>query len=77
MSLEVGPLRADDAKPLARRSFHHPPSLDVSDSLGAKCLQPPDLGLDVVRLDVDVNSALMIDRLHQYLDRVVGGRESR
>ncbi len=63
--LEIGPLRADDAKSLTRRRLHDPPSADFGNPLGTELLKSIGLRLDIVGLDVKVNSALVWHSLHE------------
>src|SRR5688572_31669972 len=55
-------LRPDDAKALTGRRLHDHPGLDFLHALRAELLEPLDLSLDVVRLDVEMDAAFMIDR---------------
>src|SRR5262245_15998874 len=68
--LEVRTLRPYDAKPLARRRFHDPPSLCLCNSLGAKSFESTCLGLNVVGFDVEMHPALMSHRLNKDLHLV-------
>src|SRR5688500_9843266 len=67
VGLESIPLHLDDAEALPCRSFHHPPALHLRDATGTKLLESRDLGREIIRLDVDVHPARVIDGLHQYL----------
>jgi alpha-tubulin suppressor-like RCC1 family protein len=56
-------LRADDAEALPCGGLHDLPALHSLDALGAEHLEPGDLGLDVVGLDVEVDAAGVRDGL--------------
>jgi hypothetical protein len=43
----------------------------------AQRLEPLHLGLDVVRLDVDVHAARMLDLLHEHFDLALGHLQRR
>jgi hypothetical protein len=48
-----------------RRRFHNPPALYETYPLRAQCLETPDFRIQIVRLNVEVNAARMIDLLHE------------
>src|SRR5262245_48115355 len=64
----------DDAEALTRRRLHHHPVAHRFNALGAEPFQPPDLGLDIVGLDVDVDAARVLDRLNLDVEAVVRAR---
>jgi hypothetical protein len=45
------------------------------DALRAQRLESPDLGIDVVRLDVNVHAARVVDDLDEHLDVVLRSDE--
>jgi MFS transporter, DHA1 family, multidrug resistance protein len=63
---ERSSLRADDAEALAGGRLEHPPRLDLLHPLRSERLEPADLGLDVVRLDVQVDAARVTDPLEDH-----------
>ena len=56
-------LHPDDAEALAGRRPHDDPALQRLVDGGAELLEPLHLGGDIVRLDVDVHAAFVIDTL--------------
>src|SRR5205085_12179833 len=58
-------LRIDHAEALPGGRLHYPPALDESDPPGAQSLQPLHFGFQVIRLDVEMHAAGMIDLLDQ------------
>ena len=60
-------LWADHAEALPRRCFHHPPRPDLGHPLRPQRLEPGDLGVDVVGLDVEVDPTLVIHLLDEAL----------
>src|SRR5438874_9055966 len=60
-----------NAEALAGRRFHHHPTLEVIHHLGSQLCQARHFGSDVVRLDVYVDPALVLDALDLH-DRLVG-----
>src|SRR5438874_4370404 len=68
---ESGTLDAHHAEALAGWRLHHHPAWWPVDDGRAKLLQPCDLGWNVVRLDVDVDPALMGHALNLH-DGLVG-----
>src|SRR6266852_1802063 len=65
VTFERATLRIDHAESLAGRSFHHPPTLDELDPLGAERFKSLHLRLQVIRLDVQVDTAWMTYLLNQ------------
>src|SRR3954471_23082101 len=63
--VERSALRTDDAEALSGRRFHHPPALEELDAPCTERLQPAHLGLLVVRLDVEVDAAVVIHGLDE------------
>src|SRR6266851_392101 len=70
VTFERATLRIDHAESLAGGSFHHPPALDESDPPGAERFKSLHLRLQVIRLDVQVDTARMTYFLNQN-DRLV------
>src|SRR2546429_1270968 len=60
---ETRTLHRNDAEALAGRSLHHHPTLEAFHHLGSQLSQARHFGSDVVRLDVDVDPALVLDAL--------------
>jgi hypothetical protein len=73
--LEIVPLRSNDTEALPGRRFHHAPRSDRPDSLRAQAFQPPNLRLDIVGFDIEVNAAGMVDSLYFDLQAVWPGIE--
>src|SRR6476661_1519502 len=70
--LEPLPLHAHDTETLAGRRAHHHPSLEPFVDGRAELLEPRNLRGDIVGLDVEMDSALMLDALD--LDADLAGR---
>src|SRR5688572_23179050 len=73
--LEPAVLWPHHAEPLARRRFHHDPGLHLADPPGAELLEALHFGLDVVRLDVEVDAAVVIHGLHLDVQALAGHLE--
>src|SRR5690606_24516388 len=76
-AVEVRPERlallAHHAEAVAAGGFHHPPALAELDLLRAELFQARDFGFDVVRLDVQVDAAVVADLLQQQDRLVIAG----
>src|SRR6476620_11369868 len=66
--LEPLPLHAHDTEALAGRRAHHHPPLEPFVDGRAELLKPRDLRGDIVRLDVEMDSTLMVDALDLHAD---------
>ena len=64
---EVRRLGWHHAERLAGRVLHDPPALLEPDSSSNELLEPHNLRLDVVGLDVEVCPSMAVDRLHEHL----------
>src|SRR5579872_6504843 len=73
---ELRTLCPHDAEALPGGRFHHPPALDLGDPLGAQLLQPRDLGIDIVGLDVEMDPARMVHLLDLDIEFVGAGVEN-
>src|SRR5260221_1166293 len=68
--VEPCPLYANDAKALSARCAHDDPPFQPLVDGRAKLFEPGDLSRDVIRLDIEVNSAFMIHPLNLNADLV-------
>jgi hypothetical protein len=73
--LETVTLHSHDTEALARRSSHDHPSIQATVDCRSKPFEPLDFGRDIVRLDVDVDAALMVYSLDLDADLAFGCRE--
>jgi hypothetical protein len=63
--IEIGTLRRNDTKVLARGSLQYPPALHLRDPFSPERLKPSDLCLDIIGFDVDMHATWMIHGLNQ------------
>lgn len=64
---EARRLDRQHAEALPRRRLEYPEVAHLLHSLGAKRLQAADLGLEVIRLKIQVHAAGVVDELHLYM----------
>lgn len=62
--VEIVFLCGNDAEPLSRRRFHDDPRAHGADALCSQGFESLDLGFDIVRGDIQVHPAGVIDFLH-------------
>ncbi len=53
---------------MARWSFHYPPSANLLQPFGAQRLESSHLGLNIIRLNIEMNATRMINLLDLYVD---------
>ena len=61
---EISALRPHHAKPLAGGRFHNPPAAHLLHALCAQLLEPLDLRLNVIGLDIKMHAARMLNLLN-------------
>jgi hypothetical protein len=61
---EISSLRPHHAEALASWRFHDPPRAHLLHALGAKLLEPLDLSLNVIGLDIKMYTARMLNLLN-------------